>query len=995
MRKLLSKNFFFLLVFLLILFIFRSWLTTEVLCKGDCIYFYPDNLESFFDIPYFWNTSPAGSGFGYFALPTLTFSPPSVILGFFYHFFNLDFEIIEKIVWFTPFLIFSFSGILFLTRALKVGTIGSLSASVFYITNTYILLVADGGQVGILMAYSLAPFLLALAVLSLVKGEIFWKILLGVTGALAVFFDLRIAYLSFGLVTVYYIYSVLLGSSLKRVLISFLFLAVIPLVIHSFWWVPLLQTSFTGIASMYMDETQIGFLSWMDLLDGLMIFQPHWPLNRFGKINDPNFYFVLIPFLAFLAPLLSRKSKEVLFFTLIALISVFFVKGGQAPGGGLYSFLFTHLPGFNMLRDPSKFYFPLALSYSLLLGYSIQVIYQSLSLPNFKRIFAFSLLIYLLFLTKAVWFGEMRGTFDPLKIPVGYLNLEKIIASQDNFSRTLWYPNKREFAYSSSKHPSLDATYDLFRQRPFDIATAGTYDIFSYLEHPFTPQLFDVLGVQYVITADSLKDYSLSETESQDKDRLLRVLGKTSWLKEISQDNAFRVYERDFWSDHFYVVDKSLGVIGSDKLYWLLGSIPGFRLRNLSMVFLDSYQGQTSLEGEIQDQFDYLVLNNKTQTDLAFLLGEREDFIFPALSLAGKNLGDRSWIIKGPFDNLSWQDILARRAFGNFDFDFGGGLAYADDYPQKLNFNFSLGEEVNGSLYVRHFSNHQGGEFQISVDGGGKKKVNTRTYGDNFIWQEVGRFQLEKGGHHLELENVMGFNAVNALVFLSDKEVENLSKKAEKILDENKLIYFYEVGEATKSGGLNFVREGNFEILVQTPSNLINGELIIKIDNLVLKKTVKTGDSNERWYRLGAIGLSKGKHTIQVVSSSIQEIVFFENTGQSFLDWIIRPSSVKLSYQVFNPTKYLVQVSSDERPVTLVFSERYHPFWEGVLGREVVRSKPSYNMLNSFRIGKGMGGEVLIEFSPQRRLGRFWPVSVIGILLVAVSLFYLGVKRRW
>src|SRR4030042_888179 len=162
-----QTRFVFLALAIIIFLAFRSWFTLQPICFGDCLHFYPINLSSFFDMPFTWDNRGGNSGLGNYTPMFLYMYLPSLIIGFLHQFLHLTYNITEKIVWFFPFLIFSTISIYKLAKVFKLSLVSFLFASIFYLFNTYILLVIGGGQVGIALAYSLFPLSFALLVESL------------------------------------------------------------------------------------------------------------------------------------------------------------------------------------------------------------------------------------------------------------------------------------------------------------------------------------------------------------------------------------------------------------------------------------------------------------------------------------------------------------------------------------------------------------------------------------------------------------------------------------------------------------------------------------------------------------------------------------------------------------------------------------------------------------------------------------------------------------
>lgn len=999
MIKFFLKNTLLGLLIVVLIFLFRPWLTfSEVLCKGDCIYFFPENLEGFFAPPYFWNTSPSGSGLGFYALPTIAFSPPSILLGFFHHFFQLNFEIIEKIAWFFPFLVFSFLGMVRLGKVLGLNSVGIFFAVLLYLTNSYILLTLDGGQIGIALAYSLLPIVFSFFLTGVEgkkpKDKLIAATLLGILS----FFDLRVSYLIYFLLFSYLLFHLLIKRDFQRhtlmnIISSLALILIIPFSFHFYWIIPLALSKMAGLPSFYTEVSQVAFLSWMNFSNAIYLFHPYWSDNIFGKTNPVSWQFFIIPFLAFLNLLLKVKNKIIFYLIFISLLAILLLNGANKPFGDLYLWLFKNLPGFYMFRDPSKFYILLSLSFSLLIGFSADAISHKIKGFKWTTIAFFSfLLFWFLLLIKPVLFQEMKGTFKPLSLPKEFLAIKDKVSRETEFSRSIWYPNKPEFAYSSPLHPVLDASYDLLHKRPFDIAISGTYDMFSYLENPFSRQLFDILGIKYVFASNSLKNRPASESEIKDKERLLKVLNQTTWLKKNSTEQIAS-FKTQTLADHFFMTNNNFWVVGSDSLYQILDSFSGFQLRQLGLVYLDELGSFPDYRG--WQKQDYLVFNNKDWSNLIFDLADKRYFISPARAVAEKTLPDKSWIVKGPFDFLSWRDTLARRGFGNLDFDFGGGFVFADDYPQTLTFNFDLAQRRKGDLYLRYFSNRLGGKFMVKLDNKQVGSLKTISLRDNFVWEKLDSLELKEGKHTITLANLKGFNAVNVFAFLPEGEIQSWQQQAQEIVAKNKIISFYEPGEATKSGGINFAKSGQFEILTQVPAYFKNLRLQIKVGGQTLASMVKTNLDHSEWYSFGKINLKEGFNEVEI-PPQVGEIIFFQTDRKGFKELLAGQSTLPtITYQFINPTKYLLTVQNSKAPFTLIFSESYHPLWEAKIDNQTFQPIPVYSIINEFNIPRTGDFKMVVEFSPQR---MFWPaflVSIISFLLTgSVLLFFIRNEKN-
>ncbi len=155
----------------------------------------------------------------------------------------------------------------------------------------------------------------------------------GLCLALLIIFDLRIAYVIFGLIMLYQIISKTLHIRTTSISV---FVAV---AIHSFWILPTILTG-TGPSIMGEDFTNPGMLKFLSVADfshTISLLHPNWPENIFGKVYFMKSEFLVLPILSFLSLIflsLTRKNAEqdtekrrILFFALLGLLGAFFAKG--------------------------------------------------------------------------------------------------------------------------------------------------------------------------------------------------------------------------------------------------------------------------------------------------------------------------------------------------------------------------------------------------------------------------------------------------------------------------------------------------------------------------------------------------------------------------------------------------------------------------------------------------------------------------------------------
>jgi len=387
--------------------------------SGDLEFFWADKIQSLSWLP---NVFRRDLGFGFDTLLSLWLEYPFRLLIKILSTVGLSWFVIEKLLWLAVFAIAVYS-----SHKLTKSWI----APIIYAANTYIVLLFTGGQLGVAFAYALAPLVLFTFTQKNVIGNGLWF-------ALLVACDLRIAYLILGAIMLYYV----VEKKSNYVFPLFQSLGVAASV-HLYWILPTILAS-RGTASLGEQFTNPGmlkFLSFADFSHALSLLHPNWPENLFGKIYFLQPEFLVIPIVAFAA--LLFRDKKIRFFALLALIGVFFAKGVNGPFGGVFSWMFTHVPGFVMFRDPTKFYILSAIGYSVLIPFVL----KKLNKPVFYILFAF------------FWICTLRGIhIVTAELPREYRELKNMLSADTVPSRTLWIPQKENFAFYSDTHPIVTAT---------------------------------------------------------------------------------------------------------------------------------------------------------------------------------------------------------------------------------------------------------------------------------------------------------------------------------------------------------------------------------------------------------------------------------------------------------------------------------------------------------------------------------------------------------
>lgn len=592
-----KKNtlFCFILTAAFLVLVFRNWIASPQIVGGDWPYFYEENIKAFSILPPAWS-SVHGNGLGG---PLLAYPLDSYLYftgWLFSNILHIPWAILYKFIWFGMFLFLGGFSIYRLLRQIlpKVPFAYAFLGVIIHLTNTYILLVVGGGQMGVALGYAIAPLVLTKFISltnALVKNSKVYSLSLtaGLVFSLQVLFDFRIAYITLFAVLIY-VLSILISQSMKKtrvIILLLIYVFFIPLTItsllHAYWVLPLLFTSQSSLAQLgagYTSVEALRFFSFAKFENTIGLLHPNWPENIFGKVGFMKAEFIFLPIIAY-ASLLFIKIKEqkekiyILYFALLGLVCAFLAKGTNDPFGNFYAWLFVHFPGFNMFRDSTKWYTLVAISYSVLIPYSVSRIYNwikfqsRLSLSNYKfakskvfnfqNFFIFFVISIALFLIHPALFGQLGGTFKNHEMPAEYIQLKNMLLKDKEFSRTMWIPRMQRFGFTNQNHPATEA--------PLLLNTSSSVGMIKELNKEDSQKTLSELSIKYIIIPyDSEKEIFLKDRIYNDLERiyLKNELDKIKWLQQDTSFTDIMVYKNNKFYSHIWLKGKD--AVSYDKI---------------------------------------------------------------------------------------------------------------------------------------------------------------------------------------------------------------------------------------------------------------------------------------------------------------------------------------------------------------------------------------------------------------------------------------------
>jgi hypothetical protein len=739
-------------------FVFRSFFTGEIFAFGDSPNFTVDLIKTYFSIPQIWRAR--GGPFGAILPGDLILSLIMFFYGALSKLFQFDNSLIVKILFLFPATLSALLGSYLLSGIFVKDKISRLISSFLYTFNTYFLLLIDGGQVGVSLGYGFSPFVFWIF-LKTFESFSFKKFII----SLVLFWILTNIEIRFAIIILitFAIYILIKATSEKtkdwsRRIIFLIPLILISLILNSFWLVPI----FLNKVNLPNFFSELGITN---LSHTLFLFQPQWPLNEFGHVFQPPFYFSFFPLILFF-PIIFKKDKEILILSLSFLIFAFLAKGTTSPLGTIYDFL-LRVPFAGAFRDSTKFFLPLVIFASILVGLANQILMEKFKKASF--IFPIFLISYLLFLIYPALFGKLTGLLSWQREETEiYQNINKnIAASNDNF-RYLFFPARP--AYVSETYPAeiLDAN-QLYKARPFATLIEGTYDKFYFLWDPLFPKLLDLTGVKEILFTPDLRKKTYTSKEIEERNQFLEKVSLQSFGKKIT-DYLFPAFERENVSPRIFSVKRVALVIGGDDIYRYIfkGSL---RFDQFPIIFAED--GTWPIENLLKIKKDALavVFYNKEAKDLVYrILAEKN--IIDLESLRNSNWGKA-------VQTIDWRNEAYKVGLTTHDFDLGKGVVFSNIKGEKANYLFTIKKPGNKKFVLRGIG--KSGKIRLSIDGKNISEISLRET-DNFNYFILNEVSLAKGRHTLTIENLDGFSMINFIEYFDDQELKDAQDLAQQLL---------------------------------------------------------------------------------------------------------------------------------------------------------------------------------------------------------------------
>ena len=389
-----KKTFISIAAILVVALISLVWFGGHYMLNGTDLIFPPDRINIFLKTFSIWDHSSLGSvnpRMLAWSFPNGAFLGFSAVVG-------LSLESAQKL-WF--YFLFAFSGIsmyylaTIITKNENKYAIGVI-ASLLYMFNPYVALGITNWPY-LLLTYASLPLVLGLFIKGLterkgIKYIIFVNLIWWVTSS-SQYVNPKYVILNWLPLFLYLVFHILVSKDRKEILRSVRFTGLLIslwALFNIYWLLPTISYLTQIIIAPGVLYSAIGRSRFADFalnsaplpdamrLVGSWLFHSSWmgyPYIYWGKIYATSLFVsigYLLPVIAFV-PLLFKKEKNILFFSIFLLVVILLMSGNQPPFGQITTYFITHIP---LAIDVFSLPYPVfglyaAMGFAVLFGYGL------------------------------------------------------------------------------------------------------------------------------------------------------------------------------------------------------------------------------------------------------------------------------------------------------------------------------------------------------------------------------------------------------------------------------------------------------------------------------------------------------------------------------------------------------------------------------------------------------------------------------------------------
>ena len=862
-------------------------------------------------------------------------------------------------------------------RPLNVGhRVASLVAAVAYMFNPWVF-DYELFAINYVFAYAVAPLAFLCVVRAIDSASSKLNIRNAISAALTfsvvAILSLPVSYMLFLAIILYFIFRLVLNvRKFKTIVLGMVKTGAIFLIsvlaLNAYWIIQ--QFSPTGWASV------TGALSVDDIATNSVACYLY---NVFRLEGSPYGYFIevmksfanpvtnlisfVFPILCFSALIIKPKDEKVLFFSILAAVSIALGAGILGPLGNGYVWLFLHVPYFNGFRVSYKFVFLTSLAYAFLIAVvaeylinarsgkvpnlyqasahvhaecsrndnagSVNITYQAITRTHAHQAIKYVILIFLLLslsLTVAPMLtGNMSGYLPTFNLPSEYNTVYNMLAAQPGFFRVLLLP------MSTPIHPGwLPATIP-YIHNPFDV------------NPPNHPVICYDLATPTVATLTKFLQSTIVDNDTNDFNSLLSLLSVEYIV--VTKDNLIGEqlpapnatlweYILDGWPGYYLPSEQIMNFLTNDTELVIKYSgayISVFEYANQLSPHIYSASTSSLIVGggynALTEVSESTIGLYATQYDENFLLNNYN--LFDNVLFYNANITDLA------LSTLDNQYVFQPYDYAYHGYSFNQYWCQSDFFPVTYE-PFTQGEPVDGEFAFALASN-----VNMSIPFSIKSNNIYEIWASVLFDSNGGNLTFTLGNKSVTVDTV---SSISGLKWVPIFDPTDLPSKEYKL-------------EISSVEGDNVIN--SIAIVPSTVLNELQNQYAIILQGKKVT-SIQTGQ----------------KTVVQVSDGQPQQNYSSEDAA--------------LTYEQINPTEYTVQVNTS-KPFFLVFSESFDTGWIASINGQQIPSQ--YHLMidgfaNGWYINRTGSFSITLEFSPQTLFYAGVAISTVAFIICVVFVVF-------
>jgi hypothetical protein len=993
-----------------------SWFRGQYLISAVDFSMPLDRIKSFIANFYIWDPRSLGVSnprILAFTFPVWTYFGFSEVLG-------ISVIDAEKILFYS---IFTLSGLsmyyltvtLLAQASLKFRYLAGLVSGIFYMLNPYVAInILPLRQVSYIV-YAVFPLILGLFIKGLNERRSFKSAVVVVFALLLAtssFVDPSFVPLTFFPMLLYFLFFLLTNRNKASIFSAFRFVViglVLWLLLNAYWLIPDLSFASGELAKVAGAYGNVGssFQSIIHLNSAPLADSFHllgfWALDN-GFRGDSYFLWastyqtslftllgLLLPFLAFIPILLKPKNKHVIFFTILAVISLFLANGSSNPLG---NWIYNGLPLFGAFFNTPflRFGMYLTLAYAFLIGYALTAIFSritfSLKRIRFlaRHIISGASIILLLFLIVGVYaFPLLTGDVirpdtsvlrsNRYQLPSYYQDANEWLGTDSSNFNIIIFPISAlgygELKWANGGYDGPYPAESLFPKTIIHSSSAG-----NGLAGQATKL---IVGNSTVEAAKLLASMNIKYVMFNEDANWAFIENNTSWISCSPKQ-----FQSILNTSGAFTLEKTFGQLDFYKNnYWLP---------------MEVYPASTSILSDGN-------LNELIQIEGRNYFVPRNSIVVLSNQLVAQQISDlpmtavfiRNFEKSQPFTAAryysSWKGVISTNGTGDL-----GMIIYSSPskcpYLSAFPMSFTNWSAYDSTLIYVATGSSSLTINSISANGQSAPAEAWWQTGTSWVtgWpitippNQNAVIQLNQHASNIMLQTDDGPIALKVTNgYVDPLTNETPSEIPATIVAPNSGDYLLAINVTT---GYNY------------------GNLSVKVDDQLLDVNLYSQEPGTvfSYKYLGPIYLSAGSHKITIITKdgalpqidsmlfcSLNNAGYFVNADNLFSS-IPQNTNTSLTFKQINPTKYSVYVNSS-RPFYLVFSDSYDKGWTATINGQQISDQYHFTAngyANSWYINKTGTYTITLEFTPQN---LFYAGGAISITVLIICTIYISKNK--